>query len=59
MEYLILIFIIVALLKLVMVHFYLVVPEGLTVINLEKMNFNNYQPKCVITKVIKTTFDDD
>ena len=33
-------------------------PEGLTVINLEKMNFNNYQPKCVITKVIKTTFDD-
>ena len=22
------------------------------------MNFNNYQPKCVITKVTKTTFDD-
>ena len=34
-------------------------PEGLTIINLEKMNFNNYQPKCVITKVTKTTFDDD
>ena len=33
-------------------------PKGITVINLKSMNFNEYQPKCIITQINKTTFDD-
>jgi len=33
-------------------------PKGLTVINPEKLNLNKYQPKCVITKINKITYDD-
>ena len=33
-------------------------PKGITVVNPGKIQFNNYQPPCLITRIKKTSFDD-
>lgn len=40
-------------------NFYFGGPKGITVVNPGKMQYNDYQPPCIITRIKKTTFDGD